>query len=133
MIDVGLHYKDKNRDWALGILSKYALEDSDLARKEIMHCMSIPGQVTADMVGRLEIMKARRKLEEKLGDRFNLKEFHYQVSRFFILTKLQVKYFRYLLINVVKSFFWSEKATKENENINVVKVWKLNKMITYES
>lgn len=79
VIDVGLNYKGKNRDWALGILSKYALEDSDLARKEIARSVSLPGQATSYMVGRLEIMKQRAKLEEKFGENFDLKEFHYQV------------------------------------------------------
>ena len=41
--------------------------------------MSDPGQATAYMLGRLAILEMRSKVKKELGDKFDLKEFHYQV------------------------------------------------------
>ena len=41
---------------------------------------SDPGQATAYMIGQLEIKKARKYSKDNLGDKFSLKDFHYQVN-----------------------------------------------------
>lgn len=68
-----------NRSWALQQFEKYAWDKTDFGRKEVTRYMSCPGQATAYMIGRLAILKARRKAEKELGSDFNLKDFHYQV------------------------------------------------------
>ena len=57
----------------------YTWDTGDFARKEIVRYMSDPGQATAYMIGRLELIKMRQKATKELGKKFNLKEFHYQV------------------------------------------------------
>ncbi len=57
----------------------YTWDTGDFARKEIVRYMSDPGQAVAYMLGRLEIIKIRKKAEKELGSNFNLKDFHYQV------------------------------------------------------
>lgn len=39
-----------------------------------------PGQATAYMVGRLGILGARENATSALGEKFSLKDFHYQVT-----------------------------------------------------
>ena len=78
-----------NRTWALKQLEKYAWDTSDLSRKEITRYMSMPGQANAYMIGRLEILKSRRKAEKELGTLFNLKDFHFQVTLFLFSSQKQ--------------------------------------------
>lgn len=79
VVDTGLHFRGMNRSWALQQFEKYAWDKTDFGRKEVTRYMSCPGQATAYMIGRLAILKARRKAEKELGSDFNLKDFHYQV------------------------------------------------------
>ena len=39
----------------------------------------MPGQATADMLGRIEIQAARNEAKQATGDRFDLKAFHDRV------------------------------------------------------
>ena len=41
---------------------------------------SDPGQATAYMIGQLQIMNARNYSKNALGDKFSLRDFHYQVN-----------------------------------------------------
>ena len=59
----------------------YAWDTSDFAVKEVTRYQSDPGQATAYMIGRLEIIKMREKAGKILGSKFNLKDFHYQVLK----------------------------------------------------
>ncbi len=43
---------------------------------EVDRYISVPGQATAYMIGRLEILRMRQQAEEALGDRFDIKGFH---------------------------------------------------------
>ena len=79
VVDTGLHYRSQNRTWALDQFRKYTWDETDFGRKEITRYMSCPGQATAYMIGRLSILRARRRAETELKDAFNLKDFHYQV------------------------------------------------------
>jgi len=79
IVDTGLHFVGFTRDKALEYFSKYAWDDTDLARKEVTRYQSDPGQATAYMIGQLEIKKARKYANDNLGDKFSLRGFHYQV------------------------------------------------------
>jgi len=74
-----LHYFGFTRDTALEYFSKYAWEDTDLAKKEVTRYQSDPGQAIAYMIGQLEIKKARSYSKGALGKDFSLRDFHYQV------------------------------------------------------
>ena len=70
-----------SRNEALLLYEKYAWETGDLASKDVTRFQSSPGAVTSYMIGQLTFMRARRFMEETLGPRFSLPEFHYQVLR----------------------------------------------------
>lgn len=81
MLDSGLHSKNMTRLEGLDLLAKYAWDTSDIARKEMTRYQSGPGQASSYMIGQLTIQKLREYAVKKLKDKFNLKEFHYQVNR----------------------------------------------------
>ena len=83
VVDTGLHAKGLTRDKALEMFAKYAWDTSDVAQKEVTRYQSGPGQATSYMIGQLVIQKSREEAKKRLGQKFDLKEFHYQV-RFLI-------------------------------------------------
>ncbi|XP_031561184.1 uncharacterized protein LOC116297157 [Actinia tenebrosa] len=68
-----------SREDALKLIEKYAWETGDFPQKEITRYQSLPGQATAYVVGKLRIMKLRKLAEKRLGEKFNLKDFHFQL------------------------------------------------------
>ena len=48
---------------------------------------SIPGQATSYMIGQGMILEAREYAKKELGDKFDLRDFHYQVrmERYFVM------------------------------------------------
>ena len=79
MMDTGLHYKGKTRDWALKLFEDYAWDTSDVAVKEVTRYQSIPGQAVTYMLGQLAIMELLDEANGTLKEKFNIKDFHYQV------------------------------------------------------
>lgn len=79
IVDTGLHYVGLSRDKALEYFSKYAWDDTDVAKKEVTRYQSDPGQATAYMIGQLEITRLRNYCKDELRDNFSLRDFHYQV------------------------------------------------------
>ena len=79
IVDTGLHHKGMTRQQAKDLFARYAWDDTDIADKEITRYLSIPGQATAYMIGQLDIWSLRNKTQQKLGAKFSLKDFHYQV------------------------------------------------------
>jgi uncharacterized protein (DUF885 family) len=76
VVDTGLHALGWSRQQAVD----YMLANSPLAegvvRPEVDRYIVSPGQATSYMVGRLEIQRMRAEAEERLGDRFAVKDFH---------------------------------------------------------
>ncbi|XP_044163638.1 uncharacterized protein LOC122947990 [Acropora millepora] len=77
IVDTGLHYKNFTRDDALKFFADFAWDTSDSAKKEVTRYQSDPGQATAYMIGQLKIMELRDYATKELGDKFNLKDFHF--------------------------------------------------------
>ena len=79
LVDTGLHFKGNDQKWALRELKKYTWYENDYDRKSVVRYMSCPGQATSYMIGRLAIMKARKMAEDDLKEKFDIRDFHYQV------------------------------------------------------
>ena len=92
IVDTGLHYKGKSRDWALRLFADYAWDTSDKVEKEVTRYQSIPGQAVTYMLGQLSIMELKQEAEKALGEKFNLKDFHFQV-----ILKFRIKCFTSLI------------------------------------
>jgi len=81
MMDTGLHFKGNSRAWALTMFEEYAWDTSDVAVKEVTRYQSIPGQAVTYMLGQLAIMRLKDQANSTLKEKFNTKDFHYQVLR----------------------------------------------------
>lgn len=77
IVDTGLHFKGMTRDQAIQLFSDYAWDDTDVARKEVTRYQSGPGQATAYMIGQRAFMGMRENAEERLGSKFDIRDFHY--------------------------------------------------------
>ena len=76
VLDTGLHAKGWSEEQAV----QYFLDNSAIteaqARSEVRRYMVLPGQATSYKVGMLKIQELRRKAEEALGDKFDIRGFH---------------------------------------------------------
>jgi prolyl oligopeptidase len=76
VVDTGIHAKGWSRDQAIEFMSQNAPLSRDEIVNEVDRYIVWPGQALAYMVGEKELMKLRREAMEKMGKRFELKEFH---------------------------------------------------------
>ena len=74
-----MHYKGISRQKALQFFADYAWDESDTALKEVTRYQSAPGQATAYMIGQQHIKKLRQNAKKLLGDKFDLRDFHYHL------------------------------------------------------
>jgi uncharacterized protein (DUF885 family) len=76
VVDTGLHAFGWGRDQAID----YLLANSALTRtnieNEVDRYVAEPGQALAYMVGRMELVRLRRRAADRQGDRFDLRAFH---------------------------------------------------------
>ncbi|MBX7483623.1 DUF885 domain-containing protein [Qipengyuania qiaonensis] len=79
VVDTGLHAKGWTRQQAIDFM----LENSGMTETEVVaeveRYIAIPSQALAYKVGALKIQELRKKAEEQLGDRFDIREFHAQL------------------------------------------------------
>ena len=76
VIDTGIHSKHWTRQQAIEFLLQNTALSAGNARAEIDRYISWPGQALAYKLGELKIWKLRRHAEQRLGDEFDLREFH---------------------------------------------------------
>ncbi len=79
VVDTGIHAKGWSRDQAI----EYMLANSSMGRTdataEVERYIAIPSQALAYKVGALTIQRLRKKADDALGKKFDIKEFHHQV------------------------------------------------------
>lgn len=74
--DTGIHFKKWTREEAIEyMVSNTGLTTSEVAT-EIERYIVMPGQACAYKIGMMKILELRERAKTKLGDRFNLKNFH---------------------------------------------------------
>ena len=79
VVDPGLHVLGWSRDRAIQYMLAHVPESRAYIESEVDRYIADPGQATAYMIGRLEIERLRRESEQRLGPRFDIREFHDQV------------------------------------------------------
>lgn len=79
VVDTGIHTKGWTREQAI----KYSLENEAESEAsiiaEIERYMAIPGQALSYKMGQMKILELRKKAQEKMKDKFDIKVFHQKV------------------------------------------------------
>ncbi len=79
IVDTGIHAKHWSREDAIAyIRSKTGMTTSEITR-EVERYSVWPGQACAYKVGELTILRLRARAKARLGDRFDIRQFHQQV------------------------------------------------------
>lgn len=81
VVDTGLHDQRWSRDEAIDWLIENTPNSRGDATGAIERYIVMPGQATAYMIGMLEILNIREDARERLGDEFDIREFHEVVLR----------------------------------------------------
>jgi prolyl oligopeptidase len=76
IVDTGMHSLHWSRQQAIDWLSAHSALTEREVVNEIDRYVIWPGQALAYMIGRLEIQRIRKKAEDALGDRFDVRAFH---------------------------------------------------------
>lgn len=79
VVDTGLHSKGWSREKAIQYSLENEAESEAGITSEIERYMANPGQALSYKIGQLKILELRAKAEKKLGDTFDIREFHNQV------------------------------------------------------
>jgi uncharacterized protein (DUF885 family) len=81
VVDAGMHFKGWSREKAIA----YVLENQPIttieAEQQIERYMVMPGQAVSYKVGELKILELLDKAKKKLGNKFDIKEFHDEVLK----------------------------------------------------
>ena len=79
VVDTGIHSKGWSRQQAID----YMIANSEMSRTEVENevdrYIAWPGQALAYKIGALKIQELRKRAEQALGDRFDIRDFHEQV------------------------------------------------------
>ncbi len=76
VLDVALHTKEWTREQGVAYLSENTALSLHEVNTEINRYISWPGQALAYKMGELKIKEVRKKAEEQLKDKFDIREFH---------------------------------------------------------
>jgi uncharacterized protein (DUF885 family) len=76
VLDVALHLKGWTRDQAVTYLAENTALSLHEVNTEINRYISWPGQALAYKMGELKIKELRKRAEERLKDKFDIREFH---------------------------------------------------------
>src|SRR5256885_3817599 len=76
VVDTGMHALKWDRERALEFLAEHTTLTKEEAENEIDRYLVMPGQALGYMIGETEIFRLRDVAQNKLGDRFDIKDFH---------------------------------------------------------
>ena len=81
VVDAGIHYKGWSREKAIAYVLENQPVSSIEAEQRIERYMVTAGQAVSYKVGELKIIELREKAKKKLGNKFDIKEFHDEVLK----------------------------------------------------
>ncbi|MFF4383836.1 DUF885 domain-containing protein [Kitasatospora sp. NPDC001547] len=79
VVDTGMHHYGWSRERAKAYLRANTATTEANVRNEIDRYIAWPGQATAYLIGRREIVRHRERAQAVLGARFDVREFHHQL------------------------------------------------------
>ena len=81
VVDTGMHYMDWSRDDAVDLFLKNSAKSELDIQNEVDRYIAWPGQALAYKIGQLKILELRNKSESMLGDKYDIKDFHYEILK----------------------------------------------------
>ena len=79
VVDTGIHSKEWSRQDVLDFMYANSAVKPARAIAEAERFMAIPGQALAYKIGQLKILEIRDNAEARLGDKFDVRDFHTQI------------------------------------------------------
>ncbi len=76
VVDTGMHAKGWTRDEAIEFMAANSALSLHNIRSEVNRYIFWPGQALAYKMGEIKVRELRELAEEKLGEKFDLREFH---------------------------------------------------------
>ena len=76
VVDTGIHDKRWSRETAIDYLSNNTPNPKGDVIKAIERYIVMPSQATAYKIGMIKILELRKMAQDKLGEKFNIREFH---------------------------------------------------------
>lgn len=76
VVDTGIHMKRWTREQAISYMEKATGDRGGNTVTEIERYFVYPGQACAYKVGQLKILELRQKAKDRLGEKFDIREFH---------------------------------------------------------
>jgi len=76
VVDTGIHYKKWTRGEAIDYMVQNTGMTTSEVTTEIERYIVMPGQACSYKIGMMKILELRERAKKKLGDKFDLKEFH---------------------------------------------------------
>ena len=81
VVDAGIHYKGWSREKAIAYVLENQPVSSIVAVQRIERYMVTAGQAVSYKVGELKIIELRERAKKKMGNKFDIKEFHDEVLK----------------------------------------------------
>ena len=81
VVDAGIHYKGWSREKAIAYVLENQPVSATVAEQRIERYMVTAGQAVSYKVGELKIIELRESAKKKLGNKFDIKEFHDEVLK----------------------------------------------------
>nr|XP_022287254.1 uncharacterized protein LOC111099994 [Crassostrea virginica] len=130
VVDTGIHAFGWTKEKAIEFMSNYNNAPTSYIARQIDRYITLPGRACAYKIGEMKIRELRKRAEAKLGDKFDVKDFHDQILRIGpvgldtleeIVDDWITSLLPPLVANPIQSFNSSSVATNINSNhvINV--------------
>lgn len=81
VVDTGIHAFHWSREKAVDYLKQHTALSENIIEGEVDRYIMMPGQATAYLLGKNEILRLRQVAKEELGDHFDIRQFHNQVLK----------------------------------------------------
>ena len=76
VVDTGMHEKKWTQQQAIDFFAENSPAPQGTIEAEIRRYLVIPGQATAYKIGMIEIQQLRKKAQDTLGEKFDIRAFH---------------------------------------------------------